>query len=339
MNNLPVILAIETSCDETAVAITKGTKVLSSLVSSQIKAHQPYGGVVPELASRKHVSAINFLIDKALEEAKLSFKDIDAVAVSGGPGLVGALMVGVTAAKTLAFSLEKPLIAINHIEAHIFSVLPERKISFPLICLVASGGHTMLVNVKGFGDYEVLGQTLDDAAGEAFDKVAKVLGMSYPGGPQIEKAAKEGNKKKYKFPKPLIYSGDYRFSFSGLKTAVIYKLRDLKAKNVSYKPADMAASFQDAASEVLVSKTLIAAMEFQAATVTIVGGVASNSYLRERLEKATSEYGIQLVLPAKEFSTDNAAMVGFAASHYYKNKQFSDFEFSVNPNWPLPLTK
>ncbi len=336
--NLPTILAIETSCDETAVAVTRGKEILSSMVSSQIKAHQPYGGVVPELASRKHVTALNFLIDKALNEASITFSQIDAIAVSGGPGLVGALMVGVAAAKTLSFVLKKPLIVVNHIEAHIFSVLPESKLTFPFICLVASGGHTMLVLAKDFGKYELLGQTLDDAAGEAFDKVAKVLGLSYPGGPEIEKAAQTGDKKAYKLPRPLINSGDYCFSFSGLKTAVIYALRDLKEKNTVYDKNDFAASFQDAVSDILVFKTIVAAMEFDVDSIAIVGGVASNTYIRKKLGSVASEYGIKLILPEKGLSTDNAAMVGFAAGHYYKNEKFSESEAGVDPNWLLPVS-
>lgn len=334
----PRILSIETSCDETAVAITCGNKILSNVVLSQIKDHQPYGGVVPELASRKHIVAINYLLDRALDDADIGFKDIDAVAVSTGPGLVGALMVGVSAAKALSLALKIPLLSINHIEAHMYSVLPaNRWLKAPFICLVVSGGHTMLVHVKDFGRYKLLGGTLDDAAGEAFDKVGKFVGLPYPGGPQIEKKAKTGDENKYAFPRPMLKSGDYNFSFSGLKTALIYFVRDLEIEKVEYKIDDIAASFQKAVCDVLIEKTFSAAEEFQTMSIAVVGGVSSNSYLRNRFADRAAQSGYKIALPEANLSTDNAAMVGLAANKHYEKNEFSDLRQSVDPNWRLPL--
>lgn len=331
-----LILAIETSCDETAVALTQGNKIITSLVSSQVKEHQPYGGVVPELASRKHVTALNYLIDKALHEASADFKDINAVAVCKGPGLVGALMVGMAAAKSLALVLNVPLLAINHLEAHIFSVIADNPwLKTPFICLIVSGGHTMLVNVQKLGQYKLLGQTLDDAAGEAFDKVAKFIGLPYPGGPQIEKQAKAGDENRYVFPRPMLKSKDYNFSFSGLKTALIYFIRDLKKQSTSFKIEDIAASFQKAVADVLVEKTFKAAGQFGVKTVVIVGGVSSNKYLRERFIEQGNNLEIKVALPSRELSTDNAAMIGLAANFHYIGKDFSDLSESIDPNLRL----
>lgn len=335
-NPEPVILSIETSCDETAVAVTEGYRILSSLVSSQVKEHAPYGGVVPELASRKHVTALNFLIDRALEEAQVDFDRLTAIAIAGGPGLVGALVVGMAAAKTLSLALEVPLINVNHVEAHIFSVLAnDKSIEPPFLCLIVSGGHTILASVKSFGVYEILGQTLDDAAGEAFDKVAKTLGLPYPGGPAIESASKTGEEDRYKLPRPLLKSGDFNFSFSGLKTAVIYLLRDLKARDEDYRVEDMAASFQKAVADVLTSKVMSAAKQFHFNKVAMVGGVSANAYLRNYLTREAKDRDIELFFPVKDLSTDNAAMVGLAANYYYKNKKFSNLFSGVNPNWQL----
>jgi len=339
LNPEPLVLAIETSCDETAVAFTKGYEVLSSQISSQVKVHECYGGVVPELASRKHVIALNFLLDKALKEAKVSLSDVDVIAITKGPGLVGALMVGMTAAKEIALVLEKPIVAVNHIEAHIFSIYKNKPtLKTPFLCLVVSGGHTMLVYVESLGKYRVLGETLDDAAGEAFDKVAKFLGYPYPGGPQIEKASIKGDEDKYDLPRPMIDSKDYRFSFSGLKTALIYKGRKLKEKGEGYKREDLAASFQKAVVEVLAYKAFKAAKEYEVKSLAVVGGVASNTYLREYFEKTAKKAGIEFILPEKNLSTDNAVMVGFAASYHYKNEDYSNLKETVSPNLRLPVT-
>jgi len=336
-NPEPLILSIETSCDETAVAITKGDKIISSQISSQVKEHEPYGGVVPELASRKHVSAINYLIDKALAEAKIEFKDVDAVAATVGPGLVGALMVGVSAAKTLSLVLNVPLIAINHIEAHIFALKADNpQLTPPFICLVVSGGHTMLVLVEEFGKYKLLGQTVDDAAGEAFDKIAKFLGLPYPGGPQIEAIAKKGNEDKYALPRPLKKSGDYNFSFSGLKTAVIYLVRKLEARGESYKKEDLAASFQKAVSDVLSAKTFAASNEYGVNKIAIAGGVAANAYLRAHIQNMAGMLGLSLFLPSHKLATDNAVMVGLAANHYFELGMFAGLDETVDPNLSLP---
>ncbi len=334
-----LILSIETSCDETAVAITSGYKILSSLVTSQIKDHQPYGGVVPELASRKHITALNYLIDEALTGAKVGFADLSAIAVSKGPGLVGALMVGMAAAKTLAFSLDIPLIPINHIEAHIFSVMNNYKeLKPPFLCLVVSGGHTMIVLVRDFGDYQLIGQTLDDAAGEAFDKVAKALGLPYPGGPEIEKAALKGDENSYKLPKPMLDRDNYDFSFSGLKTAVVYLLRKLEGSSqfsVRSSQPDIAASFQKAVTDVLTVKLMRAAKQYSIDKISMVGGVSSNNYIRSHLKAEAAKEGIKLYLPDKDLSTDNAAMVGMAADYSFKQQKFSDLKESVNPNLAL----
>lgn len=339
LNFEPLILAIETSCDETAAALTRRYEILSSLVSSQVKDHQPYGGVVPELASRKHITAINFLIDEALAEVNKSFDDLDGVAVSTGPGLVGALMVGVACAKTLAFVLNKPLIAVNHLEAHIFSVLAGNPhLKPPFICLVISGGHTLLVLVKEFALYQLLGQTLDDAAGEAFDKVGKLLGLPYPGGPQIEKAAARGNKAAFDLPRPLLNSDDFNFSFSGLKTAVVYLLRRLKEQKKDFRLVDVAASFQEAVADVLLSKTIRAVNQHGLKSIAVVGGVSANNYLRQKFEKAAAKDQLQVIFPVKELSTDNAAMVGLAAYHQYINKNFSGLDVGVEPNLGLPAS-
>jgi len=336
-HEIPIILSIETSCDETGVAITKAGKIISNLVASQVKEHEPYGGVVPELASRKHVSAINYLIDKALAESKIGFKDIDAVAATVGPGLVGALMVGVSAAKTLSLGLGVSLIAVNHIEAHIFALKADNPgLKPPFICLVVSGGHTMLVMVEEFGKYKLLGQTVDDAAGEAFDKIAKFLGLPYPGGPQIEAVAKKGNEDMYALPRPLKSSGDFKFSFSGLKTAVIYLVRKLDARGEKYKKEDLAASFQEAVVDVLSAKTFAACKEFDINKVAIVGGVAANTHLRAHFQKMADKLGLGLFLPNPNLATDNAAMVGLAANHYFEQGKFVGLDETVDPNLSLP---
>ena len=309
------ILAIESSCDETAAAVVhNGRKVLSNIISSQIDLHKLYGGVVPEIASRKHIEKINQVIEEALKEAEVTLKDIDAVAVTYGPGLVGALLVGVAEAKAIAYAAGLPLVGVHHIEGHISANYIEHpELEPPFLCLVASGGHTHLVCVKDYGKYEILGRTRDDAAGEAYDKVARAIGLGYPGGPKIDRIAREGNPDAIKFPKANVDGAKYDFSFSGLKSAVLNYINGCKMKGESFDPADIAASFQKAVVEVLVSRTIEAAKQHGYKCVAIAGGVASNSALRAGMEKACKEAGIQFFHPSPIFCTDNAAMIGVAA--------------------------
>lgn len=313
------ILAIESSCDETACAVTRGRKILSSVISTQISIHRLYGGVVPEIAGRRHVLAVSGVVSHALEQAGLSMSDIDAVAVTYGAGLVGALLVGVTFAKGLAFSHSKPLIAVNHIQGHIAAnYLAHPDLEPPYIGLVASGGHTAVINVKTYTDIEVLGQTLDDACGEAFDKVAKVLGLPYPGGPSIEKLAREG-KPVIPMPRPLKQKDCLDFSYSGLKTAVINTVRNAQAASRPLDPADVACSFQTTAVDMLVENAYLATRISKVDRIAISGGVAANGYLRERLEQLSKETGIEVLCPPKYLCSDNAAMIGCCAYYLIKS--------------------
>ena len=311
------ILAVETSCDETAAAILEnGTRVLSNVVASQTEFHKKYGGIVPEVASRKHIEAINPVIAEALEKAGKKFKDLDAVAVTYGPGLVGSLLVGLCAAKALAWSLKKPLIGINHLEGHIYSNFLAAKPQFPFICLVVSGGHTLLVLMKDHGKYETLGRTRDDAVGEAYDKVARFLNLGYPGGPIIDKLAKEGDPHAVSFKKPMIEeSFGYDFSFSGIKTAVT-RLSGVKIE-------DLAASFQQTIVDTLIEKLVRAAYDKEIGRVALAGGVSANSALRQQLLERGKKEGLEVMLPPLEYSTDNAAMIAAAAFYKFKKKQFS----------------
>lgn len=311
-----VVLAIETSCDETAAAVMRGgTDVLSSVVASQVDFHARFGGVVPEIASRKHTEAIVGVVDEALERAGLTLGHVDAVAVTHGPGLIGALVVGLAYAKGLAFATGLPLVGVNHLEGHIFAnVLADPGIEPPLIALVVSGGHTSLVRVPEWGVYETLGETLDDAAGEAFDKVAKVLGLGYPGGPILSRLAAEGNPAAIPFPRAMMRSGDYRFSLSGLKTAVVNHIRHEREAGREIDVPDLAASFQAAVVDVQVAKTVRAAEEYAVKTVCLAGGVAANPVLRESLRSALGERGIVLTVPAITLCTDNAAMIAAAGT-------------------------
>ena len=327
------ILGIETSCDETAAAVvTNGNQIDSSIVSSQIELHARFGGVVPEIASRAHVEAIYPVVTQALEQAKIKPADLDAIAVANQPGLSVALIIAVTAAKTLAFALDKPLIAINHIHAHLqAAMLAEEKIDLPAVALVVSGGHTSLFDCESALDLKLMGSTIDDAAGEAFDKVAKILGLPYPGGPSIEKTAKNGDPKAIAFPRSMLNRDSFDFSFSGLKTAVLYYCQgqDMKGENkvpsMSEKEiADIAASFQAAAIDVLTIKTIRAADHINAKTVLLGGGVAANSALREQLQKTCDETERKLLIAPKSLCTDNAVMVASLAYHKYKAKQFAD---------------
>jgi len=311
-----VVLAIETSCDETAAAVMcGGTEVLSSVVASQVDFHARFGGVVPEIASRKHVEAIVGVVAEALARAGTTLAHVDAIAVTQGPGLIGALVVGLAYAKGLAFATGLPLVGVNHLEGHIFAnLLADPDLEPPLVALLVSGGHTSLVHVPEWGVYQTLGETLDDAAGEAFDKVAKVLGLGYPGGPILSKLAAEGDPEAIAFPRAMMRSGDYRFSLSGLKTAVINHIRHEREAGREINVPDLAASFQAAIVDVQVAKTVRAAEEHGVRTVCLAGGVAANPSLRETLRAALAERGVALVVPALAFCTDNAAMVAVAGT-------------------------
>lgn len=332
-----VILAIESSCDESAAAVVKnGREVLSNIISSQIALHTVYGGVVPEIASRKHVEKMNGCIRAALSEAGMALKDIDAVAVTYGPGLVGALLVGVSEAKAIAFATGKPLIGVHHIEGHISANFIENKdLEPPFVCLVVSGGHSHLVVVKDYGQYDIIGQTRDDAAGEAFDKVARAIGLGYPGGPKIDKAAKEGNPDAFSFPKAQIPDAEYDFSFSGLKSSVLNIINQAKMQGHELNQADVAASFQKAVVEVLVGHAIKACKEYGYDKLAIAGGVASNSGLRELMEKECAANGISFYRPSPVLCTDNAAMIGAAAYYEYKKGVRFGLDMNAVPNLPL----
>ncbi len=334
----PIIMAIETSCDETAVAIVKnGREVLADEIISSATEHARFGGVVPEIASRTHTTAILKATERALNTANLTLDDIDAFAVTKGAGLLGALLVGVSFAKSLAFSLNKPLVPVSHIRGHIAaSYIADKSLEPPFITILASGGHTAIVAVEDYDKLNVLGSTLDDAVGEAFDKVARVLGLSYPGGPNVEKLAREG-KNCIPLPKMLknYDGGEFDFSYSGLKTAVINYVHNNTEKGVEVNKADVAASFQHAAVDVLIEKALKAAEKFGYKTIAISGGVAANGYLRETLVNATEKKGFKLVLPEKRLCTDNGAMIGAEAYLQYKKKNFADLTLNAQAVVPL----
>ena len=310
------VLGIETSCDETAVAVVEdGTTVLSNLISSQIDLHARFGGVVPELASRAHIQALNPLMQEALERAGIGFRDLDAVAVTVGPGLVGALLVGIAGAKAVALATRAGFIGVNHLEGHIYANFIEHgPPEPPYVCLVVSGGHTMLVHMPEEHRYEVLGQTVDDAAGEAFDKIARFMGLGFPGGPALDELARGGDPRAIAFPRAMADSGDYDFSLSGLKTAVLRYVKGERAAGRSVDPADLAASFQEAIVDVQVGKTIAAAKERRVRTVLLGGGVVANSRLRERMDEAGAGAGIRVLFPRSELCTDNAAMIACAGS-------------------------
>lgn len=318
MNNKDVtVLAIESSCDETAAAVVvNGRDVRSNIIASQIDIHILYGGVVPEIASRKHIEKINQVIDEALEEAKMKLEDMDAVCVTYGPGLVGALLVGVGTAKAISYAAGKPLVGVHHIEGHICAnYISNPDLEPPFICLVASGGHSHLVHVRDYGEYEILGRTRDDAAGEAFDKVARAIGLGYPGGPKIDALSREGNPDAIPFPRASVEDSPYDFSFSGVKSAVLNYINGCKMKDEAYSEADIAASFQKAVVDVLVSHTMLAAENFGIPKVAIAGGVACNSGLRQAMREACANRGYEFFLPEPVLCTDNAAMIG-AAGYY-----------------------
>ncbi len=332
-----VTLAIETSCDETSCAVVKnGREVLSNIISSQVDIHRKYGGVVPEVASRKHIENINLIIQQALDEANVTFNDIDIVGVTRGPGLVGALLVGISSAKAIAYALDKPLVGVNHIEGHICANYIEHKdLEPPFTCLVVSGGHTYLVYVKDYTEYEMVGRTRDDAAGEAFDKVARTLGLSYPGGPEIDRLSKIGNPNAIQFPRVYLENNSYDFSFSGLKTAVLNYLNQVRQKGEEIRVEDVAASFQQAVIEVLVDKSIRLAKERKTDKIVLAGGVAANQGLRELLIKRGQEENIRILYPSIKLCTDNAAMIGSAAYFNFINNKVSDLDLSVAPNLEL----
>ena len=332
-----LILAIESSCDETAAAVVKnGREVLSNVISSQIALHTLYGGVVPEIASRKHIEKINQVIQEALDEAHVTLDDIDAIGVTYGPGLVGALLVGVAAAKAISYAKKIPLVGVHHIEGHISANYIENKdLEPPFLCLVVSGGHTHLVKVADYGKYEILGRTRDDAAGEAFDKVARAIGLGYPGGPKIEKAAREGDPMAIPFPKAKVNDNPYDFSFSGVKSAVLNYINGCKMKNIEIVPEDIAASFQKAVTDVLIAHAMHAAEEFKIDKLAIAGGVASNSVLREGMRAACEKRGISFYHPSPIFCTDNAAMIGAAAYYEYLVGTRHGWDLNAVPNLKL----
>lgn len=314
-----VVLAIETSCDETAAAVVKnGRYVLSNVISTQIETHKKYGGVVPEIASRMHVQDINPVIQEALDRAEVTLDDIDVIGVTYGPGLVGALLVGVVEAKALAFVKQKPLVGVHHIEGHISAnYIEDPTLEPPFICLIVSGGHSHLVHVKDYGEYDILGKTRDDAAGEAFDKVARAIGLGYPGGPKIDKLAKEGNPRAIEFPRANIKDNSYDFSFSGVKSSVLNYINQCNMKDIEINKADVAASFQAAVVDVLVGNTIALSKEKGINIVALAGGVAANQGLRAKMQEACEKEGITLKYPAMKLCTDNAAMIGSAAYFEY----------------------
>lgn len=332
-----IILGIETSCDETSAAVVKnGREILSNVISSQIDLHQKFGGVVPEIASRKHVETIMPVISEAIETAGIDYSNIDAIGITYGPGLVGALLVGLSAAKALAFTWNKPLIGVHHIEGHIAAnYLENPELEPPFVCLVASGGHSHIVHVGDYNRFEIMGQTRDDAAGEAFDKIARAIGLGYPGGPLIDKAAKSGNSYTMDFPRVYFSEGSLDFSFSGLKTAVLNYLNSVEQKGEKYSVEDVSASFQKAVVDVLVNNTVKAAKLRNVGIITLAGGVASNSELRAMMKQEAEKNGFQVFYPQPILCTDNAAMIGCAAYHQYKAGMTSDLYLNAVPGLKL----
>ena len=331
------ILGIESSCDETAAAVVKnGREVLSNVISSQIDLHTLYGGVVPEIASRKHIEKINQVVQQALKEAQMTWDDITAIAVTYGPGLVGALLVGVSFAKSLAFALDKPLVGIHHIEGHISAnYIQHKDLEPPFACLVVSGGHTHLVVVEDYGKYQILGATRDDAAGEAFDKVARAIGLGYPGGPKIDKISKEGNPDAIPFPRAKVDGNEYDFSFSGLKSSVLNYINSCEMKHETVPTADVAASFQKAVVDVLVDHAMMGVEKYGFKKLAIAGGVASNSALRAAFEKACKEHDVLFYCPSPILCTDNAAMIAAAGYYEYVQGKRSGWDLNAVPNLKL----
>lgn len=335
--NKKIILAIESSCDETAAAVVvDGREVLSNVIASQIDTHKKFGGVVPEVASRMHIEVVDSVVKAALEEAKVSLVDIDAIGVTYGPGLVGALLVGLQYAKGLSLGSKKPLIGVNHIQGHISANFIEHKdLKPPFVSLVVSGGHTFIVYVKGYRDFEVIGETRDDAAGEAYDKVARALGLGYPGGPKIDKLAKEGNENAMEFPRAKFQDDTLDFSFSGVKSAVLNYLNKAKMNGLEVNKADIAASFQKAIIDVLKTNLFLTCERRGIKKIAVAGGVASNSCLRETLQKEGAKRGIEILFPSPILCTDNAAMIGSAAYFNYQEGIISNLDVNAIPNLKL----
>lgn len=331
------ILAIESSCDETAAAVVKnGRTVLSNIISSQIALHTMFGGVVPEIASRKHIEKINQVIEDALKGADMKLEDMTAIAVTYGPGLIGALLVGVAEAKAIAYAAKKPLIGVHHIEGHVSANFIENPdLEPPFVCLIVSGGHTHLVIVRDYGEFSIIGRTRDDAAGEAFDKVARAVGLGYPGGPKIDRAARDGNPGAMTFPRAKVGDNPYDFSFSGLKSAVLNYINHAKMTGEEICVPDLAASFQNAVVEVLVSRTVEAAKEYGFSKVAIAGGVASNTALREAMQHACMDAGLSFYYPSPVFCTDNAAMIGTAAYYEYRKGVCAGWDLNAVANLRL----
>jgi len=332
-----VILAIESSCDETAAAVVRnGREVKSNIISSQIDLHTLYGGVVPEIASRKHIEKINQVIEAALAEAKVPLEEIDAIGVTYGPGLVGALLVGVAEAKAIAYAAKKPLIGVHHIEGHIAANFIEHpELKPPFFSLVVSGGHTHLVRVRDYGKFDIIGRTRDDAAGEAFDKVARAIGLGYPGGPKIDKVSKEGDPEAIAFPRAHVADAPYDFSFSGMKSAVLNYINGCRMKGEEFSQADVAASFQKAVTDVLVDNAMHAVEEYHIDKFAIAGGVASNSALRAAMKEACERRGVKFYYPSPVYCTDNAAMIGVAAYYEYINGTRHGWDLNAVPNLKL----
>jgi len=331
-----LLLTIETSCDETAAAVVRdGRTVLSSIVATQVKDHAIYGGVVPEIASRKHLETIPVVIDEALRKASVTLDTIEGVAVTQGPGLAGALLVGTAVAKAIAYARRLPIVGVNHIEGHLLAIFLEREVAFPFVALAVSGGHTHLYRVDGIGRYTTLGQTLDDAAGEAFDKVAKLLGLPYPGGVEIDRLAAEGDPTRITFPRPLLHDGSFNFSFSGLKTAVLNHVRKNPVQEDGQILRDLCASFQRAACDVLVAKTLLAAETEGIGRVVVAGGVACNSALRRHMAREAADRGIELAIPSPALCSDNAAMLAVPGDFYLSRGISDGLALDAVVNWPL----
>jgi N6-L-threonylcarbamoyladenine synthase len=339
MSKKLIILAIETSCDETSAAVIENGKVRSNIIASQaLKLHAKFGGIVPEVAAREHVQAIIPTINLALQQAKITLDHVGCIAVTQGPGLATSLMVGIDTAHALGAALNIPVIPINHLEAHIYANFISSKIEFPAIILIVSGGHTLLVEMKNHNKYRILGETLDDAAGEAFDKTARLLGLGYPGGAELSRLAKRGNDSVYKLPRPMINSGNFEFSFSGLKTAMLYTVQKIarSSRKLDKKTkADLAASTQQAIVDVLIAKLEKALQRYKPKTIMLGGGVAANELLRSKFVALGKKYKIKSSIPKFEYCTDNAAMIGLAAHYRIKNNKTSAKNFSAQPNLKL----
>jgi N6-L-threonylcarbamoyladenine synthase len=331
-----LVLGVESSCDDTAAAVLKdGRTILSNIVSSQDQVHGPYGGVVPELASRQHIQSVLPIVDGALKNAGVTLKDIDGIAVTYGPGLVGSLLVGLSLVKGMSFRTGIPYVGVNHLEAHLLAIHLEYDVAFPYIALLASGGHTLLYSVRGVGDYLFLGGTRDDAAGEAYDKVAKMMGLGYPGGRPIDNLAKSGNPKAVRFPRAKLKKSAYEFSFSGIKTAVWHYLKTEGEERWKNRQADIAASFQEAVVDMLVNPTIKAATANTCGRIVLSGGVAANSRLRAKMKEKADSEGLQVFCPAPKFCTDNAAMIALTGYHWLKRGRRDDFRLNADADLTL----